>query len=253
MSGLLHALVSMSESELHIFKRPTAASTSLEEEVLPVTSYACKWNVPKKRKVSTLSISLSLDSKTRCWNLDGEQDRGDADALQPELPSKQELQRRVTEFKKCLPKKCREIEFKTREQANSALWYSARRYRLMASYFGAVRQRRPSTPPHSLVLQILGTSTFTSPATEWGKTNEKKALQLYQEKQHESGHKDLYACPSGFVISEEYPFLGASPDAAVYDPSVSDPFGLAEVKCPFSVRDVTPTDACSKLKYFFAH
>ena len=142
MSGLLHALVSMSESELHIFKRPTAASTSLEEEVLPVTSYACKWNVPKKRKVSTLrmseatfkkhvygketkrhlqpleefdprpvelrgtanerlpelleklrgkglGISLSLDSTTRCWNLDGEQDRGDADALQPELPSKQ--------------------------------------------------------------------------------------------------------------------------------------------------------------------
>ena len=109
----------------------------------------------EKLRGKGLSISLSLDSKTRCWNLDGEQDRGDADALQPELPSKQELQRRVTEFKKCLkqtPKKCREIEFKTREQANSALWYSARRYRLMASYFGAVRQRRPSTPPHSLVI-----------------------------------------------------------------------------------------------------
>lgn len=161
-----------------------------------------------------LSISLSLDSKTRCWNLEGDEERSDSDALQPELPSKQELQTRVTEFKKCLrqsPEKYREIEFKTREQANSALWYSARRYRLTASYFGAVRQRRPSTPHHSLVLQILGTSTFTSPATEWGKANERKALQLYEEKQHESGRKDLCACPSGFRgVSLSWRFSGCS-------------------------------------------
>ena len=36
-----------------------------------------------------LSIS-SLDSKSRCWILEGDQD--------PELPSKQDLQRRVAEF-----------------------------------------------------------------------------------------------------------------------------------------------------------
>ena len=302
VSGLLHALVSMSESEIHMFKRPVTMAN--EEEVLPVTSYACKWNVPKKRKVSALrmseatfekhvygkekrrslkpleqfdprpielrgtanerlselldklrgkglSISLSLDSKSRCWNLEGDQDH--KDAVHPELPSKQDLQRRVAEFKKCLkqsPEKCREIEFKTREQANSPLWYSARRYRLTASYFGAVRQRRPTTSPHSLVLHILGRSTFSSPATEWGKANEKKALQLYQDKQHETGHKDLYACPSGFVISDKHPFLGASPDAAVYDPSMPDPFGLAEVKCPFSVCKLTPTEACSKPNFF---
>ena len=68
------------------------------------------------------------------------------------------------------------------------------------------------------------------------------ALQLYQDKQRESGHKDLYACPSGFVISEEYPFLGASPDAAVYTriPIYADPFGLAEIKCPFCLQ----LDAC---------
>ena len=26
-----------------------------EDEVLPITSYSCQWNVPKKRKESTLS------------------------------------------------------------------------------------------------------------------------------------------------------------------------------------------------------
>ena len=131
------------------------------------------------------------------------------------------------------PEICRVIEFKTREQASSPLWYSACRYRLTVFFFGAVQQRRPTTSPHTLVLQILGKSTFSSPPTDWGKANEKRALQLYQDKPHESGHKDLYACPSGF-ISNEYPFLGVSSDAAVYDPSMPNPFGLAEIKCPFS-------------------
>ena len=38
---------------------------------------------------------------------------------------------------------------------------------------------------------------------------------------------------------------GASPDAVVYDPDNEDPFGLAEVKCPYSVRLITPAEACS--------
>ena len=59
----------------------------------------------------------------------------------------------------------------------------------------------------------------------------------------------IYTCPSGFVL-EEYPFLGASPDAAVYDPSLQDPFGLAEIKCPYSFRYVTPAEACSKSNFF---
>ncbi len=48
------------------------------------------------------------------------------------------------------------------------------------------------------------------------------------------------------MISEEHPFLGASPDAAVYDPSHIEPFGLAEVKCPYSCRQITPVEACSR-------
>ena len=46
---------------------------------------------------------------------------------------------------------------------------------------------------------------------------------------------------SGFVINPSVPFLGASPDYKVYDPSDPiSPFGLLEVKCPSvdSVYDV---------------
>lgn len=49
---------------------------------------------------------------------------------------------------------------------------------------------------------------------------------------------------------EEYPFLGASPDAAVYDTSCECAFGLAEVKCPYSIRNVIPAEACEKPDFF---
>lgn len=93
------------------------------------------------------------------------------------------------------------------------------------------------------MLQILGAKPYTSAATEWGKRNEAVALEKYKKAQDGSGHHGLYCCPSGFVVSEMYPYLGASPDAVVHDPTSSNPFGLAEVKCPYSFRDKTPSEA----------
>ena len=46
------------------------------------------------------------------------------------------------------------------------------------------------------------------------------ALVKYLSVQHVAGHNGLYWCASGFVISEEYPFLGGSPDGVVHDASV---------------------------------
>ena len=86
---------------------------------------------------------------------------------------------RVSEFKKSLHlplDKCRDIEMKTRDQSQCSLWYSVRKYRITASYFGLIYHRLPTTAPHSLVLRMLGTSSFTSAATEWGKKNEKKTM-----------------------------------------------------------------------------
>ena len=49
-----------------------------------------------------------------------------------------------------------------------------------------------------------------------------------------------------FSVCETYPFLGASPDGAVYDPSnTNQPFGFLEIKCLYSQRNMTPADACS--------
>lgn len=264
-----------------------------EETALPITSYICQWNMPKKRKESNmpvseavfqkhvygrqrkhelkpmedfdprpvdlrgkakdhlnvffgkvrgqgLGVSLLLDEECRCWSGNTEQQ------VSPALPTKQELQKRVEEFKKSLfmsPQKIREIEQSTRDQSQSTLWHSVRHYRLTASYFGRIFRLKETTSPESIVLQILGTKRFTSDATEWGKQNESVALEKYKIHQNNSGHDGLYYAPSGFVISETHPFLGASPDAVVHDPSEKNPFGLAEAKCPFSFRHQTPFEA----------
>ena len=82
------------------------------------------------------------------------------------------------------------------------------------------------------MLQILCAKPFTSAATEWGKRNEAVALEQYKKQQHDCGHYGLYSSLSGFVVSENNPYLGASPDAVVHDPTDANPFGLA--KCPYS-------------------
>ena len=53
------------------------------------------------------------------------------------------------------------------------------------------------------------------------------------------------SCKSGFVVSETHPFLGTSPDGCVHDPSGCDPFGLVEIKCPYSHQHDIPEMACS--------
>ena len=86
---------------------------------------------------------------------------------------------------------------------------------------------------------------MTAPSLEWGKVHEDVALQQYVDHQHSSGHVRLFCCRSGFIVCDEHPFLGALPDAVVYDPDTEDSFGLAEVKCPYSHRLITPAEACS--------
>ena len=146
--------------------------------------------------------------------------------------------------------KLREIEQSTCNQSKNSLWYSVRQYRLTASYFGSVYHRKPTTPPHSLVLQILGLKQFTSDATEWDKNKESIALERYVQLQHNCVHPGLYCCPSGFLISEDYPFLGVSSDAVVHDPTSVNPFSLVEIKFPYSVHNVSQIEAAESGNFF---
>ena len=79
----------------------------------------------------------------------------------------------------------------------------------------------------------------------WGRNNESHALEKYRQEKIAAGHENMVVTHSGLWVSPDHPFLGASPDAAVYDPSESQAFGFAEVKCPYKHKDSTPKDACA--------
>ena len=39
---------------------------------------------------------------------------------------------------------------------------------------------------------------------------------------------------AGLTMNPAFPFLGATPDSKVFDPTAESPYGLRELKCPFS-------------------
>ena len=140
--------------------------------------------------------------------------------------------------------KARQIEVQTREQSKSQMWYEARRLRLTASLFSRVRQLKLTTSPDNLVLTILGVKKLHGKALQYGMEMEKVALEEYVKHQKRNGHDYLLASPSGLIVSQTHPYLGATPDACVHDPSVQDePFGFAEIKYSYKYRDTTPDDA----------
>ena len=165
------------------------------------------------------------------------------------VPSTPDIKETVQAFKQSLqmtPAQLRHVEQCTREQRYSSEWFSVRRYRITASHFGEILHRRRDTPPDRLVLSILMPRKFSSPATTWGIENESRAIQAYIEHKQSCGISELTVGPCGFFICDNYPFLGATPDGTVYDPSNAiHPFGFLEVKCPYSHRDCSPAEACA--------
>lgn len=193
-----------------------------------------------------LCVSLLLDPRTRHWSDHGSSEDS---STTPSLPDSASLRHTIQEFKRMLEvseEKARAIARDTTGQSKSPLWFSVRRYRITASHFGEIMHRKSSTAPDKLVLRLLQPKQFSSVATEWGIRNEAVAIEQYQKHQQSRGHIGLTVSPVGFFISSSHPFLGATPDGAVFDPSSpEEPYGFLEVKCPYSQRERTPNEACN--------
>ena len=155
------------------------------------------------------------------------------------IPDATRLSETIAAFKKSLEisdEQAREIERNTRKRLSS-LWFSVRRYHITASVFGTILTRRADTSPDSLVLRIIQPKNFSTPATQYCIENEQIALKEYEQTH---GHPQLSVSPSGFLINTTYPFLGASPDGGVYDPSnTQQSFGFLEIKCSYSHQNNT--------------
>ena len=114
-----------------------------------------------------------------------------------------------------------------------------RRARLTASKFGTVVKRRKNF--EGLVESILYKPPPNSVAAlEWGRSHEDIAKQLYITAKTQQFGELYQVTRSGIHISIEHPWLAASPDGHVVDPSesIERRYGILEIKCPYSARRV---------------
>ena len=128
-----------------------------------------------------------------------------------------------------------------------------RNIRLTASNFGSVIKRRKSIYPKSILSHILGSKVNMHSPKQciWGNENELKAVDKYYKLKKEDGCLVTVCAQVGFVVNPEYPWLGASPDFLIGDSKEASPYGIGEVKCPFSKREMTIEEACATDKTFY--
>ena len=142
-----------------------------------------------------------------------------------------------------------QIEASTREQSKNPLWYAARSVRLTSSRFGDVISRK-KTDVTKLIDSILnGKDISHLPAVKAGQEAESTIAEHYKL------YKNQNSCPgtevfcSGLIINPNYPWLAASPDRIVYDPSSSPAIGGLECKFIPSAQGLTPLQAYDDKKY----
>ena len=117
-----------------------------------------------------------------------------------------------------------QLEQITVKRSSDPQWFLHRKFRLTASNFGLVvnRKRQPTDGFLRNIFQSRALSNVAS--IKHGKQNEISARTLYANEMQRKNQK-FTVYEAGLVINPSHPFLGASPDGKVIDPTDRDPFG----------------------------
>ena len=135
-----------------------------------------------------------------------------------------------------------EIELNTPTQNETAAWMLERlerlerQKRITASNIGEIVKMRKSTKWTPKIQSLLYSSFKGTAATKYGTEKEPLARERYKAQQLQNNHLGLKIFPAGLVISHKNPWLAASPDDYVYDPSTTESLGLVEYKNPVTAR-----------------
>ena len=132
------------------------------------------------------------------------------------------------------PEESIHFETITRLQSEDKVWFKTRENRITASNLGQIVKRKKADVS-KLVEKLQSTRHVQTEAMKLGLANEPIAAVRYCELKENK--VNIYPC--GCVVNCFAPWLAASPDRKVYDPSRRDPFGLLEIKCPVSIETVS--------------
>lgn len=124
-----------------------------------------------------------------------------------EFFSSEEMENKKSKFLEKLGRAdVKKIEFETRDQSNSEMWYNERKIRLTASKFGQICKMRSNTSCKNVVHNILYASdTLQTKSVQYGREMETKARQKFEQLSKEKVYEN------GLIIDPEFPFLAASP------------------------------------------
>ena len=117
------------------------------------------------------------------------------------------------------------IEEATRKQSCSSLWFEHRKYRITASRFAEICKATQRRDMAKLCQSIVSSNRITTAAVIHGQQFEAHGISSFVEK------FGVQVNPVGLVVSQEYPYLGATPDGVVGEECV------VEVKCPYGWRN----------------
>ena len=135
-----------------------------------------------------------------------------------------------------------EIQEKTVGQANNPLWFKHKKGRISASNAKRFTGKGNVATLTKDVISVKKPRITNIPAMKYGIDNEPLAIEKYKTQKSVDGF-DVEVSSCGLFIDTGYGQLAASPDGLVTDNSASDKFGLIEVKCIYSCRDISPLDA----------
>ncbi|KAH7974603.1 hypothetical protein HPB49_017254 [Dermacentor silvarum] len=131
------------------------------------------------------------------------------------------------------------LEKDSRQQAKRATWQQERRLPVTSSKFGVVLNGKEWTVKG---LQNLAAARDLSrvAAANYGIKMEPLAAQRYEDALRRLGHAPTVST-CGLLVNPAFPWLGASPDRIVYDPTEQS-YGVVEIKCPYCLRDHKASD-----------
>lgn len=140
------------------------------------------------------------------------------------------------------------IESKTISQRENKLWKDARKFRITSSMCHKIfiRQRNFET----LVKQFLEKRDLSKvDSIKHGIINEDIAYEKYIHIMNFKLFQNICIRKTGIVIQPNLHWLGASPDGLVLIPSEKS-FGLIEIKCPYSKRNVNVENIISDPDFY---
>lgn len=144
----------------------------------------------------------------------------------------------------------RNLEIQTKDQVYSEMWKEERLKRITASSVGGICKMKKTTKRSKKVEELLYNRFRGNIATQYGQEREEISRQKYIRYQRCHNHPNLRTQRTGLVISQQLPWLGASPDDRVSDPDSAMVNGLAEYKNPYAAREHTIAEACEKVPSF---